>query len=95
MVDGQDTVKTAANTTVTTTATVKTATDLAVEQLTARLDALEKQNAELIDANKGLWAKLHPTEPQTIVKAEPPVQSEPPSDKALDVFNETIFGGSK
>ena len=39
---------------------IKTPTDLQLEKLTARLDALENENRELRDANRGLWAELHP-----------------------------------
>lgn len=43
---------------------VKTATDLQIEKLTARLDALESENKELKTANQGLWAQLHPVTDQ-------------------------------
>ena len=55
---------------------VRTATDLELEKLTARLDALESENKELRNANQGLWAQLHPVQdtrqtvsemPQTVV----------------------------
>lgn len=39
---------------------IKSATDLELERLSARLDALETENKELRSANQGLWAQLHP-----------------------------------
>lgn len=39
---------------------IKSPTDLEIEKLNARLDALENENRELRNANKGLWAELHP-----------------------------------
>lgn len=59
--------------------TVKTTTDLAVEKLTARLDALESENRELRTANQGLWAQLHPVQEQTVI-----VESQPASDPNAD-----------
>ena len=41
---------------------VKTVTDLQIEKLNARLDALESENRELKSANQGLWAQLHPVQ---------------------------------
>lgn len=41
-------------------APVKTAADLKIEALEKRLDDLEKLNAELREANAGLWAAAHP-----------------------------------
>lgn len=41
-------------------APVKTAADLKIEALEKRLDDLEKLNAELREANAGLWAVAHP-----------------------------------
>lgn len=61
-------------------APVKTTTDLAIERLTARLDALETENAELKQANKGLWAELHPVQPvasQPAQGGETPAQTGP------------------
>lgn len=40
---------------------IKSAVDLDIERLSARLDALENENRELRSANQGLWAQLHPT----------------------------------
>ncbi|MBR2680897.1 MAG: hypothetical protein IKE23_09150 [Exiguobacterium sp.] len=35
---------------------IRTPTDLQIEKLNARLDALESENKELKTANQGLWA---------------------------------------
>ena len=45
-------------------APVKTAADLKIEALEKRLDDLEKLNAELREANAGLWAAAHPAPAQ-------------------------------
>lgn len=58
---------------------VKTATDLAMEKLNARLDALESENRELRSANQGLWAQLHPVKEQSVVAEAQPV-SDPNAD---------------
>ena len=66
----------------TTTETVKTeqpiksATDLELEKLSARLDALETENKELRSANKGLWAQLHPVQEQPVVTTAPTTESD-------------------
>lgn len=39
---------------------LRTAADLKIEALEKRLDDLEKINAELREANAGLWAAAHP-----------------------------------
>lgn len=62
-----------------TTETVKTATDLAMEKLNARLDALESENRELRSANQGLWAQLHPVQEQPVIVKTQPV-SDPDAD---------------
>lgn len=59
--------------------TVRTATDLAMERLNARLDALESENRELRSANQGLWAQLHPVQEQPVVAEAQPV-SDPNAD---------------
>lgn len=41
---------------------IRTPTDLQIEKLNARLDALESENKELKNANQGLWAQLHPVQ---------------------------------
>lgn len=66
----------------------KTPTDLALERLSARLDALESENRELREANQGLWNALHtaPAEPVPTTEATP----EPKADEAFDSFNKII-----
>ena len=60
---------------------VKTTTDLAIEKMNARLDALEKENAELKAANRGLWAELHPVQPAPVQDAaQTPAQGNGPTD---------------
>ena len=69
---------------------VKTATDLALEKLTARLDALESENAELKEANKGLWAELHPVQPtagRTAVAESETTPASGPTDYEVVVKN--------
>lgn len=60
-----------------------TAQDLQIEQLTARLDGLEQAYQDRIrqleDANRGLWAQLHPAQP-TVPEPEP--IAEPTIDRA-------------
>ena len=61
---------------------IKTITDLQIEKLNARLDALESENRELKNANQGLWAQLHPVT-DTATATLPDVQttvSNGPSD---------------
>lgn len=53
---------------------IKSTTDLELERLSARLDALETENRELRSANQGLWAQLHPARDEP-VEAQP-VQTE-------------------
>ena len=45
---------------------IKSTTDLEIEKLNARLDALESENRELRNANQGLWASLHPVQETTV-----------------------------
>ena len=68
--------------------TTKTATDLALEKLSARLDALESENRELRQANQGLWNALHtaPAEPVPTAGATP----EPTKDGAFESFQSII-----
>lgn len=63
----------------------KTATDLQLEQLNKRLDSIEASYQarikELEEANRGLWAQLHPvTQPVTEPKVTVP--EAPQEDKA-------------
>lgn len=55
---------------------IKSTTDLALEKLTARLDALETENKELRSANQGLWAQLHPVQEQPTVTTTPVAESD-------------------
>lgn len=65
---------------------IKTTADLMIEKLTARLDALEARNSELQDANRGLWAQLHPV--QTEPAPEPaPAVPEGPTDAEIVLKN--------
>lgn len=63
----------------------KTAADLQIEQLNKRLDSLEAtyqaRIKELEEANRGLWAQLHPVT-ETVTAAPEPVVTEPQEDKA-------------
>ena len=65
---------------------IKSATDLELEKLTARLDALESENRELRNANQGLWASLHPAQDT----GNEPVTSQPATDGAYDAFAERM-----
>lgn len=67
------------------TEVIKTPTDLALERLSARLDALESENRELRDANRGLWASLHP-----VPEDAPPVQEPERGADAFESFNKII-----
>lgn len=67
------------------TEVIKTPTDLALERLSARLDALESENRELREANRGLWASLHP-----VPEDAPPVQEPERGTDAFDSFNKII-----
>ena len=66
---------------------IKSATDLALEKLSARLDALEQENSELKTANQGLWAQLHPVQEQPVITA-----TDVPSDTdvAFDVLKDKL-----
>lgn len=54
---------------------VKTETDLRIEALEARIAGIEEahaaQIAELTEANRGLWAALHPVQEGQPAPAEP------------------------
>lgn len=66
---------------------IKSTTDLEIEKLTARLDALESENRELKTANQGLWAALHPVQDT----AEPvAVAQKPANDGAYEAFASKI-----
>lgn len=64
---------------------IRTASDLRLEELTKRLDALEAENLELREANKGLWAAAHPA-PSMMQQPESQVDDRSVSDKAVEVL---------
>lgn len=63
----------------------KTAADLQLEKLNARLDSIEASYQarikELEEANRGLWAQLHPAT-QPVAEPKAPVPEPPQEDKA-------------
>ena len=63
----------------------KTAADLQLEKLNARLDSLEAtyqaRIKELEEANRGLWAQLHPVV-ETVTPAPEPVTEQPQEDRS-------------
>ena len=67
----------------------KTATDLAIEKLTAELEDMKKAHAEQVrqleDANKSLWAAAHPA-PAQVTVPEPSPSAGFDLDKASDAF---------
>lgn len=65
--------------------TIKTEADLRLEELSKRLDALETENRELREANKGLWAAAHPVGEQQDASA-----TEEPSKTDVDYVFEKL-----
>lgn len=67
----------------------KSATDLAIEKLTAKIEAMEKSHAEQVkaleDANKSLWAAAHPA-PAQVTEPTPAPTPGFDFDKATDAF---------
>lgn len=63
----------------------KTATDLQFEQLNKRLDSIEASYQarikELEEANRGLWAQLHPVT-ETVTAAPEPKVTQPQEDRS-------------
>ena len=63
----------------------KTAADLQFEQLNKRLDSIEAtyqaRIKELEEANRGLWAQLHPVI-ETVTAAQEPVTEQPQEDRS-------------
>lgn len=63
----------------------RTAADLQIEQLNKRLDGIEASYQarikELEEANRGLWAQLHPVT-ETVTAAPEPVTAEPQEDRS-------------
>ena len=70
--------------------TPKTATDLAIEQLTAELQQLKQQHAEQVkqleDANRSLWAAAHPAPQGDVTVSEPSPGAGFDYAKAEDAF---------
>lgn len=73
---------------------VKTAQDVRMDQLTARLDALEAENKKLREANASLYAMSNPVqEAQPQQEVLPPQQNVPPAeDVALKSFDNIMYG---
>lgn len=72
-------------------AEIKTTTDLQIEKLNARLDALESENKELKSANQGLWAQLHPVQDMTApVPSAPSVQTPANGPTDFDIVVEKL-----
>lgn len=70
---------------------VKTAADLAIEKLNARLDRLEAENRELRQANAGLYAAAQSQIAEDTAEDAPAEQ--PKEDTAaLDAFTKEIYG---
>ena len=71
----------------------KTATDLAIERLTAELEDMKKAHAEQVrqleDANKSLWAAAHPAPAQVTVPEPSPTQGFD-TEKATDAFYKAL-----
>ncbi len=71
----------------------KSATDLAIEKLTAELEAMKVAHAEQVktleDANKSLWAAAHPA-PAQVTEPIPAPSAEFDYAKATDAFNRTL-----
>lgn len=73
---------------------VKTAADLAIEKLSARLDRLEAENRELRQANAGLYAAA---QSQIVDETAEDTSKEQPKEDtaALDAFTKEIYGDDK
>lgn len=73
---------------------IKTAQDVRMDQLTARLDALEAENKKLREANASLYAMSNPVQeaqPQQVVQMDDaPVQMT--EDVALKSFDNIMYG---
>ncbi len=67
----------------------KSATDLAIEKLTAEFEQMKKAHAEQVkaleDANKSLWAAAHPA-PAQVTEPTPAPSAGFDFDKATDAF---------
>ena len=72
---------------------VKTAQDVRMDQLTARLDALEAENKKLREANASLYAMSNPVQeaqPQVVQIEDAPVQVT--EDVSLKSFDNIMYG---
>ena len=71
----------------------KTATDLAIEKLTAELEEMKKQHAEQVrqleEANKGLWAAAHPA-PAQVTDTDPAPTPGFDTEKVEDAFYKAL-----
>lgn len=74
-------------------AEIKTAQDVRMDQLTARLDALEAENKKLRDANASLYAMSNPVQEaqpqQKVLPANAQIVTE---DIALKTFDSIMYG---
>lgn len=72
---------------------IKTAQDVRMDQLTARLDALEAENKKLRDANASLYAMSNPVQEaqpqQEVLPANAQIVTE---DIALKTFDNIMYG---
>ena len=76
-------------------AEIKTAQDVRMDQLVARLDALEAENKKLREANAGLYAMSNPVieaQPQEVLLADTPIKTE---DLALMSFEKEMYKESE
>lgn len=74
---------------------IKTAQDVRMDQLTARLDALEAENRKLREANASLYAMSNPvqeSQPQQIVQMDDAPVQMTTEDVALKSFDNIMFG---
>lgn len=79
-------------------AEIKTAQDVRMDQLTARLDALEAENKKLREANASLYAMSNPVQDAQLQQAAQPQQTAQPQqnapaeDVALKSFDNIMYG---
>ena len=73
-------------------AEIKTAQDVRMDQLAARLDALESENKKLREANASLYAMSNPVQEAQPQQEAEPQQNAPAEDVALKSFGNIMFG---
>lgn len=76
-------------------AEIKTAQDVRMDQLTARLDALEAENKKLREANASLYAMSNPVQeaqPQAQPEVLPANAQIVTEDVALKTFDNIMYG---